>query len=184
MDITKQYCKGCQNNRTLDNFTEGFKTCNKCREKRKCGGKPTLKKLKKQKQKLQKNTIVLYVKEKSNGAKSLSMKREHVIRRMLEEKLTLKNLKMKMNQTVDIMIMKVAHFIVALLVNALVFGLTDGDYIEEVRFINTIQQVNYLFELSNVNTNPLVFTMNYYANYVVYLFHFLLMYCVFLHYLL
>ena len=33
MSSDKQYCKGCQNNRTLDNFTEGFVSCNRCREK-------------------------------------------------------------------------------------------------------------------------------------------------------
>ena len=33
MDTTKQYCKGCQNNRTLDKFTEGLKTCDRCRAK-------------------------------------------------------------------------------------------------------------------------------------------------------
>ena len=33
MSPDKQYCKGCQHNRTLDNFTEGFATCNRCRAK-------------------------------------------------------------------------------------------------------------------------------------------------------
>ena len=34
MDTTKQYCSSCQNNRTIDKFTEGFKSCDRCREKK------------------------------------------------------------------------------------------------------------------------------------------------------
>lgn len=33
MDVAKQYCKGCQTNRALDAFENGFLSCNKCREK-------------------------------------------------------------------------------------------------------------------------------------------------------
>ena len=33
MGTTKQYCKVCQNDRTLDDFADGVKTCNRYRAK-------------------------------------------------------------------------------------------------------------------------------------------------------
>jgi TRAP-type mannitol/chloroaromatic compound transport system permease large subunit len=85
-------------------------------------------------------------------------------------------MKMRMNQTVNIMIMKVVNFIVALLVDALVFFLINGDHIPEVKFINTIKQENYLLELSNVKIISINFIINYYENYVIISFLFTYLY--------
>ena len=151
MDIAKQYCKGCQNN------SEGFKTCDRCREKQlrryynKKGQEWNESNPEKRKEASdrarakasEKNTTVLYVNTKCSGATNPNTKKEHFIRRMSENKLIQKSLKIKMNQTVNILMNKDANFIVALPVDVLKFGLINGDHISGVTHINTTKQVNY-----------------------------------------
>ena len=163
MDIAKQYCKGCQNNITLDNFTEGFKTCDRCRakglrryynnpdyykEKRKEWNENNPEKVKEANDRArakasEENGTVLYVNMKWSGVNNPNTKKEHFIRRMSENKLIQKIWKFKMNQTVNILMNKDANFIVTLPVDVLKFGLINGDHILGVRHINTTKQINY-----------------------------------------